>query len=297
MIFDISSLKKTSENFHRATNTPNLEIGVKAKCKAFDMWAQILAGKNYSALASQVKLEPVKYTLDSSTIIEVFKHKNRVINESTAIRIFATSISSDIVHLSEITAALIRLLSEDESTSLVVGNGSELGIIKKDKSGYAPVSSMSFPNHERAEDHRQLIFAMSGHSTQRQLDIFCSMISCDGKNEDDAFFNLLRIRQDEFAVSVADYIFKDVTFRDSFDFLEASVKDAVHHFLQTNGFPDSRTFSLSSPVVSDFIESITGSVASAIEYYKEINEEGYDVDCFLLPIKRKVKIYSRQSTS
>lgn len=120
------------------------------------MWAQILAGKNYSALVSQVKLEPYEYTLDSATIVEVFKQKNRNINKSTAIRIFATSISSDMVNLSKMTAALTKLLSEDQTTSLVVGNGNELGIIKENRSGYAPVSSMSFPNHERAEDHRQL---------------------------------------------------------------------------------------------------------------------------------------------
>ena len=167
MKFTAITLYQTAENFFQYTSKNGL--GIKAKSRSFDLWARILAGKNYSPLLSRLKdKDPdIVYELNTQTIIALFREKERVIDEKQAITIFANAVAPCLADVSELASTLVDLIKENDSYSVMAAYPARLGLIDDSKPGYMSLNDAFFSDHDRASDFQHLILELAGQSLKR----------------------------------------------------------------------------------------------------------------------------------
>ncbi|WP_194867853.1 hypothetical protein [Pseudoalteromonas sp. PPB1] len=288
MKFDNVSLKTTAHAFHAYTEEKSLSL--KSKCRTFDLWAQILAGKNYSSLMAQLAESPVELELSVESAICMFKARNRVIDEGLATEVFANTIQTCLYDLCPVSSAVVDVLKNQSDMSLMCVDTNRVAFIKENNPGYGPIRDLEFSGYIAASDHRNILLKLASQSFERQLTIFGSNLQKRALINEQRFES--RVREDRvgFSEFLSEYLYKELKLDMEYAIVEAYVYDGTIAYF--NMVPEeSRPFDFELIKIADFIESIAGSAASTLDDYLSFMEEPLEAKDFENLIMRKLDIY------
>lgn len=293
MKFTAITLYQTAENFFQYTSKNGL--GIKAKSKSFDLWARILAGKNYSPLLSRLKdKDPdIEYELNTQTIIVLFREKKRVIDEKQAITIFANAVAPCLADVSELASTLVDLIKENDSYSVMAAYPARLGLIDDSKPGYMSLNDGFFSDHDRASDFQHLILELAGQSLDRHFEIFATMHRNSDKFANQEFKVFLKQNVD-FPSFMSERIFQTIDLDDEYSRVEACVADIIQEYFKSAKVRPGKFLTINTPMVTDFIESLSGTIMSTLGYYRDTDDEElvFSQDSFEFHVRSKIEFYT-----
>lgn len=293
MKFNSLTLKLTAEQFFQYTN--KIDVGIRAKSKSYDLWAKILSGKTYSPLSSNLSsnAKEIEYELNTETIIELFHEKGRTIDKEQAIKIFANAISFCLPDISRQCSNIVKLLKSSDTHSVIAAHPEGLGLIEDSKPGYLKISGFSFSNYDRASDMEGLILELAGQPAMQQLNVYAGMHRSSDKLGNQKFKSLLTENTD-FPIFMSERLFKRITLNEQYATVESRVADTIHDYFRKAGIEHENFLSLNTPMVEDFIQSISGSVMSCIEFYASSDDDELvlNIEAFEFLIRQKIEFYT-----
>lgn len=293
MKFNSLTLKLTAEQFFQYTN--KIDLGIKSKSKSYDLWAKILSGRTYSPLSSNLSsnVREIEYELNTETIIRIFQEKGRAIDKAQAIKIFANAISTCLPDISEQCSELVKLIKSSDSYSVIAVHPDRLGLIEDSEPGYLPIRTISFSNHDRASDMEKLILELAEQSVAQQLNIYAGMHKNSVKLGNQQFRNLLKDNTNA-PTFMSERLFNKIRFNDEYSTVECYVADIIHDYLRKTKIEHNTFLSVNTPMVEDFIQSISGSVMSCLEFYASSDDEElvFNSEAIEFLIRQKIEFYT-----
>lgn len=293
MKFNSLTLKLTAEQFFQYTN--KIDLGIKSKSKSYDLWAKILSGRTYSPLSSKLSssVQEIEYELNTETIIGLFQEKGRTIDKAQAIKIFANAISTCFPDISEQCSDLVKLIKSNHSYSIIAAHPNRLGLIEDSEPGYLPIRNISFSNHDRASDMEQLILELAEQSVMQQLNIYAGMHKSSVKLGNQKFREFLKDNTN-IPTFMSERLFNKIKFNDEYSTVECYVADIIHDYLRKAEIEHNSFLDVNTPMVEDFIQSVSGSVMATLEFYDSSDDEElvFNSEAFEFLIQQKIEFYT-----
>lgn len=261
MRFTHETLRSTTQYFGHALKAQGLTLPLST---TQNVWAQIIAGKNFSAAIAQVKsqgyLDAIQIT--ATSICQKLSDRSRMLSADCAVDVFAAAIAHDLPALSPSKSQLVnllRLLAPACLTSAISEPTTGLGIIEPDRAGYLPVGKLNLvesESHEAAwlkansEFVADVVNVLAGRTQEQCTELTLVNINAQTQQNNKAFADYVSQHIESICTAVAQAVLAEldpaspeqwedsVTFEDLrqslFDALDAVFRNACIDWLRAD---------------------------------------------------------------
>lgn len=293
MKINANTLLATAREFHNQVLKADLKL---IKSKSFDLWANIVANKNYSALKSQLNnpnCEPIEFEFNISKISTLFKDKQKDLEHEKLTEIFANSIRKNIEEIDPLFHYLADLIEDTKSRTIVFFYGGDIGLMEVGKPGYYKLAEHRIKDFDHAKDIERLVQSIAGQGLNEHYQIWASSTATASKEAVKNFHIILKDKKDSFSSELAKELESN-----SIDFEDYSeTYDKVHDFLHEYFVAQpSSFFDINLTVVEDFIESLVGALCNQMPFFdpNEYEDEPTTLkDRLYEVIEHKASLHSR----
>jgi hypothetical protein len=249
MKFTALSLRQTSDQFRNSCR----ELGIQVAWETgFNLWAQIVTEKDYSAAVSQANRHETinAVAVNADRIISAFKHRGRDITSDAAHHLFAEAIRETLPDISACMYKLRQYIASVPGSCLeVLTEG--IGIFEQDKPGYLPIEQVL-----EVDDHNQelnwirssaelvvdVINSLTGVPEERKHDIISASMREGFKKNEIVFVYYFKKHVYDFSATLAKLILEKWPDPDEWDCMDYDtvsycVYDVIEVFCR-RGAPD-----------------------------------------------------------
>lgn len=285
MIFTTELLKLTAESFYE--NTKSIGIGIKSKCKSFDLWSQFLANKNYSSLHASLENKVKYFELNAEKLCEKFRHKNRKLSFSSASNLIAATIKPFLEQVDKNCFKLVSVLKENRNLSLISNGQGTVGFIQKNVAGYREIDSVRFSNYECAKTFVNIALHISGQASRQSDEIFYSTITKQNEISNKRVLEEFRINNYEFIKKISAYLQFHITTSDDLFLIREIITDALSDYFMCDNFH----FVVDTSLISDFIDSLSGNFITIIEDAHFDNKSKIELSDVTSAVRHKLHLH------
>lgn len=308
MIFTQALLKLTAESFHK--NITTLGIEIKYKCKNFDLWAQFLANKNYSALFASLNNKGEYLELNAERLCEKLKYKNRELSFIDACELAANTIKPFLHKTSIEFSTLVSSLNKSPDISIFLGHDSVLSLISRNQphmstlnldGGCAHVLSKTNENQpnlyslnygkystqEAAETYFNIILFISEQSFSHQLEIACSMFNTNTNQDVKRAEKEIRDNLSQFINELSAYIFKYIDEDQEPSEIIEIINKGFYKYLESREF----YYLDATEPACGFIDSLFGALMTTIINSEYERGDGLELSDISYCVREKIKLH------
>lgn len=221
MRFTYDTLCSTSRHFGHALKARGLSLPFSA---TQNVWAQIIAAKNFSAAAAQAKsqgyIDAIQIT--ATSICQKLSDRSRTLDAEGAVEVFAAAIAHDLPAASPCQSRLVSILRL-KVTSCLSAVISELttglGIIEPDRAGYVPVGKLNLVeagSHEAAwlrannEFVADVINVLAGRTKDQSTEFTLANIRTQNQRHNQAFANYVSQHIESICTAIAQAVLAEL---------------------------------------------------------------------------------------
>lgn len=220
MRFTHDTIFSTARQFGHALKARGLTLKLNT---TQDVWAQIIAGKNFSAAAAQAKshghIDPIQ--ISTTSICQKLFDRSRTLDAGGAVEVFAAAIAHDLPALSPCKSRLVSILQLQAKSCLaavISERTTGLGIIEPDRPGYMPVVRLliDIGSHEAAwlransEFAADVINVLAGRTQGQCTEITLANIRSENQRHDQAFADYVNQHIESICAAVAHGVLADL---------------------------------------------------------------------------------------
>jgi hypothetical protein len=288
MKFTQTTLKRTSDHFRKALRSRNITIGWEA---SFNLWAQIVAGKNYSAASSQAKA--AGHLLAAPTSIDriqlAFAQRSRKLDDKTVLGIFEDAIRSDLGEISPAMHKLWQFAARRPGSCFWVGDN-VIGFFQQDKPGCLSLDMLPLLNGHvddlawmRTSPNfvADLLNRLAGISPDDESRIVSGSIREGLKQNEEVFVRYFRPRSEELSTSMSNRILakwpNTATWeRLDYDELSYIVEEVLEEFCAAGAVETNGWLQAYCDIGDALRDHVTARAREAIRVYAEVPDEASD---------------------
>lgn len=291
MQFTYGTLSSTAQRFEQALKAKGLKL---PKTRAFNVWAQIVAGKNFSAIKAQAdKVGHIRAVpISTDTIRNILRERSREVTHAVAAELFADAIRDDLPELSPCLAELIEFIRMDESSCLFSFGLSSTGLVTFDatKPGYLPVNQLLLVDGREEElewlrTNAELMASvgnrLAGLRDGQEYEIFRSSSIHSAKKSNDVFAAFLTPRIEPLAQALATQAvmrFDPIVEKDPDEFDYDQVRDLIYEEIDLTMMEVGRNSWLKTDcdLGEALIDHLAARIREVLKWLTEAGEDEYD---------------------